>query len=303
MSKMIEEMIFNGETKGKSCAICKLKIDKNQEILCCPQCNFLFHKEHMIEWLKISAYCPVCNADFSKIIKKYKELLHREKIDLLTRNQQQDYELFFSNTKLLSSSSSVKITLMIFGILLGFVPVIAVSFLSPFPQSIYFLVFFIIFSWFGAILFALVVESFKKTIDNYWNKMYLSKEKILITSELNDDLEINSEDIIRIDLIREQTTSSKYTPLQYFITLRIFTQKNKVYLFGKIYQSDTEIENLAIHNKLKREISNLFQIDVREPKQGLAYFIGRYKKYLLFSTLIHMLLSIICVLISYFVIS
>ncbi|MHA1186981.1 MAG: RING finger domain-containing protein [Candidatus Heimdallarchaeota archaeon] len=293
--------MFTGEIKGKSCAICKLKMQKGQEVLCCPQCNYLFHKEHMMEWLKISSYCPVCDTDFSKIIKKYKELLHREKIDQLIRNQQHHYELFFRNRNLFSGSSAIKITFIVFGIILGFVPVIALPFLTPFPQSIYFQAFSIIFSWMGLTMLALGINGFKKIIDNSWKEMYLYKEKIAITSDFFDDLDINSEDIIRINLLRVQS-SGRYSPLQYFITLQVYTLKNKAYHFGKIYQTDSEITNMATLQQLKRKISNLYQIKVQEPKINFVYFIKRFKKHILYSTLIHVLLSIICGLISYFVI-
>ena len=48
------------------CMICKLDLREENEILQCPFCRSLFHKEHLEEWLTIKKTCPVCSQKFDK---------------------------------------------------------------------------------------------------------------------------------------------------------------------------------------------------------------------------------------------
>lgn len=43
------------------CMVCKLSLTKQDEILQCPKCESLFHKEHLLEWITIKKSCPVCH--------------------------------------------------------------------------------------------------------------------------------------------------------------------------------------------------------------------------------------------------
>ena len=52
---------YVGGIEGKSCSICKLALRKKQKIYQCPYCGYLFHKEHIEEWLENHEDCPVCN--------------------------------------------------------------------------------------------------------------------------------------------------------------------------------------------------------------------------------------------------
>ena len=58
--KNIERLIYKGNIEGKVCAICKLDLRKKQKIVACPQCQTLFHKEHLEEWLEKEEKCPIC---------------------------------------------------------------------------------------------------------------------------------------------------------------------------------------------------------------------------------------------------
>jgi hypothetical protein len=53
-------MIYKGTLENKLCVFCKLDVRKNQTIYSCPYCTALFHKEHLLEWLKERNSCPVC---------------------------------------------------------------------------------------------------------------------------------------------------------------------------------------------------------------------------------------------------
>ncbi|NHJ86423.1 MAG: E3 ubiquitin protein ligase [Asgard group archaeon] len=49
------------EKSNRICLICKLEIRNKQQIYQCPNCESLFHREHLEEWLATSKKCPVCN--------------------------------------------------------------------------------------------------------------------------------------------------------------------------------------------------------------------------------------------------
>jgi hypothetical protein len=42
------------------CIVCKRGLEKADEILFCPYCGGLAHKDHMLEWLHVKDYCPTC---------------------------------------------------------------------------------------------------------------------------------------------------------------------------------------------------------------------------------------------------
>jgi len=51
---------YSGEIKGKKCPICKLEIDKKDDVLGCPKCLTPFHYDHLFIWLQAKNSCPVC---------------------------------------------------------------------------------------------------------------------------------------------------------------------------------------------------------------------------------------------------
>jgi hypothetical protein len=57
-------VINNCETEEKTCSICKLNFEPEQEIVLCPNCNNAYHLEHLKKWLKTNFYCPMCRYDF-----------------------------------------------------------------------------------------------------------------------------------------------------------------------------------------------------------------------------------------------
>ena len=48
------------EKKPLFCMICKLPFKPTQQIVRCPMCKSLFHRDHAFEWLKVKGKCPVC---------------------------------------------------------------------------------------------------------------------------------------------------------------------------------------------------------------------------------------------------
>jgi DNA-directed RNA polymerase subunit RPC12/RpoP len=43
-----------------SCSICMKHISYNEETVKDPNCGNLFHRRHIIEWLKVQGTCPLC---------------------------------------------------------------------------------------------------------------------------------------------------------------------------------------------------------------------------------------------------
>ncbi|MHA2495817.1 MAG: RING finger domain-containing protein, partial [Candidatus Hodarchaeales archaeon] len=46
------------------CSICRLSIAFGENTATCPECGSVFHQDHLSEWLKIKATCPICNHAF-----------------------------------------------------------------------------------------------------------------------------------------------------------------------------------------------------------------------------------------------
>ncbi len=53
----IEATSFN---KDDFCMVCKLTFKNKDEILQCPVCESVYHKEHLLAWIRIHKNCPVC---------------------------------------------------------------------------------------------------------------------------------------------------------------------------------------------------------------------------------------------------
>ncbi len=58
-----------GKTKGpmmasidldESCMLCRKKIKAGEVYLKCPYCQNIYHRSHLLEWIKVKGTCPVC---------------------------------------------------------------------------------------------------------------------------------------------------------------------------------------------------------------------------------------------------
>jgi hypothetical protein len=47
-------------SKLEKCIVCKLVIEKEQEIVICPYCAGRAHRDHILEYVKIKGRCPSC---------------------------------------------------------------------------------------------------------------------------------------------------------------------------------------------------------------------------------------------------
>ncbi|MGC9779534.1 MAG: hypothetical protein HZR80_09865 [Candidatus Heimdallarchaeota archaeon] len=48
-------------TKDDFCMVCKLSFKRKKEILQCPVCESLYHKDHLLDWIRSHQNCPVCS--------------------------------------------------------------------------------------------------------------------------------------------------------------------------------------------------------------------------------------------------
>jgi hypothetical protein len=59
-----------GEERVK-CSVCQLNIAFGDDVVRCPHCGVLSHRDHLLEWIKIRGFCPNCREKLSKVeIKK-----------------------------------------------------------------------------------------------------------------------------------------------------------------------------------------------------------------------------------------
>ncbi len=65
------EIVFAVEsisyTKDDFCMVCKLVFKRKDEILQCPVCESFYHKEHLLDWIRVHSNCPVCNQQLYEI--------------------------------------------------------------------------------------------------------------------------------------------------------------------------------------------------------------------------------------------
>lgn len=52
--------------KLKKCMVCKLIIEKEQEIVRYPYCDGLAHRDHILEYVKVKGQCPSCGKRLTK---------------------------------------------------------------------------------------------------------------------------------------------------------------------------------------------------------------------------------------------
>jgi hypothetical protein len=59
-------LIYDEEILDEKCGICKLTFNQGQTAIFCPNCETLFHKDHLTNWLESANHCPVCKYKFLK---------------------------------------------------------------------------------------------------------------------------------------------------------------------------------------------------------------------------------------------
>ena len=47
--------------KEEICMVCKLQLKNAKDVLQCPRCESLYHRNHLEKWIKSKKSCPVCS--------------------------------------------------------------------------------------------------------------------------------------------------------------------------------------------------------------------------------------------------
>jgi HEAT repeat protein len=66
VSSALKKISSGMRRKDRKCIVCNLQIKKGEELVRCPSCGNVAHKTHMLEWLHIRGYCPVCSEKVSE---------------------------------------------------------------------------------------------------------------------------------------------------------------------------------------------------------------------------------------------
>ena len=146
---MIHGLEYKGETKGKICVICKLPFGNNQKILFCPNCESLFHEEHLVSWLSNHTNCPICARDFSKEIEKYSLGDYNDdsnQVEIIQSTNLPKSELKLKNTDIIRHPRITQFAMTILGIPLIFISVCLIPLLIPYPMVL-------LCSLFGCVLY------------------------------------------------------------------------------------------------------------------------------------------------------
>jgi hypothetical protein len=75
-----QNKLYEQEVAKVSCVVCGLEIrsdEKPEKLTKCVHCGTLAHKEHFLDYIKISKACPECKKEFST--KEIKEMLKKKK--------------------------------------------------------------------------------------------------------------------------------------------------------------------------------------------------------------------------------
>jgi RNA polymerase subunit RPABC4/transcription elongation factor Spt4 len=78
------------------CRVCGSPIVYGDEILQCPHCKAYAHKTHLIEWIKVKGYCPVCGVDVEESKDFPAELLEETKT-IISEDEEEDEIISFAD--------------------------------------------------------------------------------------------------------------------------------------------------------------------------------------------------------------
>ena len=60
VSRAIKDIEQSNDLTDKKCIVCNLPLGKGGELVQCPFCKNVAHREHMLGWLSGREYCPTC---------------------------------------------------------------------------------------------------------------------------------------------------------------------------------------------------------------------------------------------------
>lgn len=306
---MIEELKFTGEVKGQRCAICKLALDKRDEVLACFHCGSMFHKEHLFGWLIEIPECPVCTEDFSGIVEKYRAVIYEEADESIIGKLQEQPSFVITNENPVNVIV-LRIVLTIVGLIVALGPNIAISLpfpwmnISQFDPIVIFVGGFsmlmtVIFTFGGIVVIYYGSKKTKKDITNLWRHIILRQDKMVITSGKVPNVEFWPEDITRIELKTATKRSETTSITRYSVVFRVITRKNKIYDFGNIYTSIDSSRTRDIYLQLKNKIRENYGIttDSRSSSTFLKELVSKPWRLIVIVLAIHVITSIVCIVI------
>ena len=306
---MEKELEYTGKSKGAQCAICKLSFKDSKKILFCPECNSLFHREHLISWLQKNSNCPVCTRDFSKEIEKYHLKDFNEDIqeEIIQSGNLSKQPFKLINKDIRRQPRIFEIVMMIVGMLIVMLSAVFI-FITPFPYVFAGVLLYGSIFIFGMYVIKSSKTNLAKNIDNYWKTITFTKKGIIVESIDTTTHEILLDDIInirqtKINMDEESEPVVGRRKQYYKIILEIITQNQGKYSFNPIFRSTNIGKREEAFRDLHSQIKNLYNIETIQPKTFVQRFLGKIKTdkiFLLFSGIIFVILNAILIPIGYF---
>jgi len=290
---MIKELEYIGEIEGKVCAICKLTFRANDTILACPQCESLFHKEHLIEWLSIDNECPVCERDFTIEIEKYLLREKRTKSGITLARKR----FTLNNPDLKASFTASKVLIIIFGLIVALLPTVAIALTVPLPAVFAAMIGSLIFYSGGIAIVNLAITQYRF----YWTDIAFSKKGITIDANKESQKDISRDEINEIKLRISEFTTDNSKKTTYHLALEFDTERGYID-FGKIVSSGNYEIVHQFRNKLERQTKKLLNIDPVLTNFSASEYLRKSRRMILISGLIFIILNAILIPIGHFLI-
>lgn len=293
---MISELEYNGEIKGKKCAICKLVLEEDDEILFCPECETLFHEEHLIDWLIDHNDCPVCGRDFTQEIEKYSIREGVEKIDRDTsRIRITRKKLILYNPETEESYRITKGVTIFFGLIFALAPTVVIALIIPFPIVLAVVIASYIFYFAGMV----IINHARTKYRFYWDKITFSKKGIIIGTSGSLSREVKPEKIKNIKLRITESSDDNNQNKEYHLALEINTTK-ELLQFGDISSSKNYIDIHILSERIDYQVKKHYNIEPIYTRFNANEYLLRNRKFILISGIFFVILNAILIPIGYF---
>lgn len=295
---MISELQYNGEIEGKKCAICKLTLEKDDVILFCPECETLFHEEHLLDWLADHNDCPVCGRDFSYEIEKYslRNNYIDKSVDLRESDMGPERDLTFHNPKPNVNPKAAQILLIVLGLFVAFMPIGSSVPFIDFPSVIIVLLFSYIFFLVGMAMIKRGTMITKNNVANFWETITFKERGIVIKKLDSVIVEIEPKNIQSIHIIR-----GSYRPedeaTRYNIRFEIIRLGNERLHFGKVFITNEELARNQFYYQIREQIKNLYNIEPNLPSSSKKSW--KNYRFFIITTISYILISAVLITINY----
>jgi predicted RNA-binding Zn-ribbon protein involved in translation (DUF1610 family) len=62
----IKKSLSPTEVGTEDCIVCRGELAQDDDVVWCPHCGKLAHREHMMEWIRDKGTCPACGKSLSE---------------------------------------------------------------------------------------------------------------------------------------------------------------------------------------------------------------------------------------------